>query len=269
MEIEDTTETRLLADTDEETHTSEPQLTTSKEPSDFSAVFSLFQSYLDKKLVDLKDDLREETRHTTDYVASKLKETAELSFKYKGNQQQHKFNRGLADKVSEASSALERKNIPQVSACLTELAKHIKRRNKLIRLADKSPAGWDLVNEYLSDELASGSEDEKKIRKAEKSALTKRNNRQRARSTRRVHPYPSSSTTTTPGPHRLPQSQFPLQPSGLFQRSNLRKAGPTDICFACGLQGHWRVDCRRVSSSRINADSGTPSHGGGNRLTRY
>ena len=144
MDTEDLAESRLLADTDEEIHAgnSHTQQTpsTSNEPSDIGAAFTLFQSYLDKKLVASKEDLREETRHTTDFVASKIKETSELSFKYKGNQQ-HKFNRGLADKVCEASSALERKNISQVSNCLAELAKSIKRRNKLIHLAEKSPAG--------------------------------------------------------------------------------------------------------------------------------
>ena len=81
-------ESRLLADTDEEIHAgnSHTQQTpsTSNEPPDIGAAFTLFQSYLDKKLVGLKDDLREEARHTTDFVARKIKETSELSFKYKG-----------------------------------------------------------------------------------------------------------------------------------------------------------------------------------------
>ena len=84
------------------------------------------------------------------------------------------------------------------------------------------------MNEYLSDELASGSEDQKKIRKAEKTALSKQNSRQRARTTRRTHPYSSSSTATAPSLHRFPQSQL-ASPSGPFQRSAPRKAAPTDI----------------------------------------
>ena len=60
---------------------------------------------------------------------------------------------------------------------------------QLIRLADTSAAGWDLVNEYLSDELASGSEDEKRIRRAEQRALRKRKDRrqqQKGKSTPRL-----------------------------------------------------------------------------------
>ena len=38
---------------------------------------------------------------------------------------------------------------------------------KLIRSADKSKAGWDTVNEYISDDLASDSDNDKRIRKTE------------------------------------------------------------------------------------------------------
>ena len=81
---------------------------------------------------------------------------------------------------------------------MEELDSDIKKRNKLIRLADKSAAGWDLVNEYLSDELASGSEDEKRIRRAEQRALRKRNQRQqKAKPSKQGYSQPQSSTTTT------------------------------------------------------------------------
>ena len=141
-------EDQLLPDIDEEVPAGESRVRTllTNEISNTAAAFSLFKDYLDKKLIDLKDYLKEEARSTTDLAANKLKETSELTFIYEGNKQQHKFNRGLADQIVLVSKALERKNIAQATISLGELSKLIKRRNKLIRLADKSPAGWDLVN---------------------------------------------------------------------------------------------------------------------------
>ena len=50
----------------------------------------------------------------------------------------------------------------------------IRKRQKLIRIADKSADGWKVVDEYVSDELASGSEDEKRLKKAKEAASRKR-----------------------------------------------------------------------------------------------
>ena len=44
----------------------------------------------------------------------------------------------------------------------------ISKRVKAIKLADKSEFGWATVDEYLSDELASDSDDEKRIYRAER-----------------------------------------------------------------------------------------------------
>ena len=130
---------------------------------------------------------------------------------------------------------------------LEELDSNIKKRNKLIRLADKSAAGWDLVNEYLSDELASGSEDEKRIRRAEQRALRKRKDRQQQKVKSTVKQSQRSATTTL----------FAGQPQFNFRSSSrsftpIRKATPGDSCFACGQQGHWRSQCRAsVLASQI------------------
>ena len=51
---------------------------------------------------------------------------------------------------------------------LKGVIKSIDKQNKLIRLADKSEVGWLMVNEYVTDDLASDSGDDAKIRKAEK-----------------------------------------------------------------------------------------------------
>ena len=50
----------------------------------------------------------------------------------------------------------------------------LRKQNKLVRIAEKSIAGWDAANKYGSNSVASDSEDEKRIRRAEQRALSKR-----------------------------------------------------------------------------------------------
>ena len=134
----------------------------SSESTDLASTFALFKDYFDKKLTALKRDIQDSLSNSGS-IAKKLKEESKISFKFEGNKKQFYSNSGLAEKVHSASTALGKRNFEVVRGYLEELDPDIKKRNKLIRLADKSAAGWDLVNEYLSDELASGSEDEKRI----------------------------------------------------------------------------------------------------------
>ena len=48
--------------------------------------------------------------------------------------------------------------------------KEMEARQKLMRIVDHSDLGWQVVDAYESDELASGDEDAKHIEKAEKVA---------------------------------------------------------------------------------------------------
>lgn len=48
-----------------------------------------------------------------------------------------------------------------------------RRRIKLIRIADKSEFSWETVNHYEADELASNSEDDKRIYRSERRAQKK------------------------------------------------------------------------------------------------
>ena len=168
----------------------------SSESSDLASTFALFKDYFDKKLTALKRDIQEDSLSNSDSIAKKLKEESKISFKFQGNKKQFYFNSDLAEKVHAASTALGKRKLEAVRGYLEELDSDIKKRNKLIRLADKSAAGWDLVNEYLSDELASGSEDEKRIRRAEQRALLKIVNN------RKGSP-PSSRVSHLPPPLRL------------------------------------------------------------------
>ena len=45
------------------------------------------------------------------------------------------------------------------------------KQQKLIKIADREEHGWDVVRHYVSDDLASDSEDEKNLNRARREAL--------------------------------------------------------------------------------------------------
>ena len=124
-----------------------------------------------------KEDIRSSHEEATEKLAKRVKRN---KFKRRGNELQHKFNDEVIEKFEEVEGELAKitvdtlaKGIKSPVSKAKQNLKECKERQKLIRLADRSEFGWDVVKEYEEDELAKGSDDEKRIQRAEKAAEKK------------------------------------------------------------------------------------------------
>ena len=148
------------------------------------------KAYFDIKFDSLKKEISEEQKLSTHSIIKKLKLDKEVSFRFSGNKKQFNFNSEIIESVedslqlvSQLKDVIDLEDFETTSFAapllnLDEYLKHtqklIKKRNKLIRIADKSEAGWAAVDEYLSNEVAFSPDDEKKIRAVETRALRKK-----------------------------------------------------------------------------------------------
>ena len=100
----------------------------------------------------------------------------EIDFNFQGNEMQHVklFNVKLVKELENISFLVSKGSVSRVKKKIYKLVEEVQRRNKLMELADRSHAGWATVQEYLFNNLASDSEDEKWMRAAESKALAKR-----------------------------------------------------------------------------------------------
>ena len=131
----------------------------------------LFSAISDVKgqISSMKRDLTKERDEANDQLVKRLKLEKKTVFKRKGNERQHGFNAEVQEKLVSASGALEDAppDIEKAKKILKEGEEIIKERQKLIRVADRSEHGWATVDEYVADELADDSDDEKRLFKAE------------------------------------------------------------------------------------------------------
>ena len=126
-----------------------------------------FRSHPDDKLLSLEENL---TKQTAARVTKKLK-LSNVELNYKGNQRQFQFNLEQKEKLEEALDSIRN---TAAKSLVKEGIEALGKRNKLIRLADRSEAGWRALEEYIAIEDVPDSDDDRKMRQAEQRAIRKK-----------------------------------------------------------------------------------------------
>ena len=198
---------------------------TSEEENADMGSFNKFKDYLDQQFQEFKDD----------FVPDKRKSKKEKDFNKQSCKIQYEFNDEQMRLVEKALYYLKHKNIKKAKNKLKDLNKNLKKRNKLVKIADKSPGGWNTVKEYETDSVASDTADEKRLKRAEKRALERI----------QADSKPSKRHKPSPTLSRNPESS-----SGSRYTTKHSKSRSNDRCLACNRYGHWRHECPERKSRR-------------------
>lgn len=128
-------------------------------------VFAMFKTYLEERI--------DEKGKQIELKGKTEKEVVQLN--YKGNQKQYELNAKIDSILEEIEKSNSRDGQnSRISTLVKEAKSLIKRRQKLIKIADRNKDGWKIVEEYESDDLASDSEDEKRLKRAKEAVSKKR-----------------------------------------------------------------------------------------------
>ena len=207
---------------------------------DFTRLLGAMVAMQDQ-MASMKRELTQERSEANEMLVKKLKMDKKPIFKKKAHEKQFEFNVELKDKLEEASAGLnaDPPAIEKAKTALKEGEVLINQRQKLIKIADRSEHGWATVEEYMADELAENSDDEKRLYKAESRAGRKLKDTKAKRGKKPLRksflgwqarpnnaPPPVSAGPNATASHNLPPSR-PFQPQVL---------GP---CFQCGKLGHF------------------------------
>ena len=206
-------------------------------------------NYFDDKLDMFQRKIDEDRDQDIPSQPYKRQKTSDKDFKRRGNKMQYEHNLQVDEHTKTALWQL-RRNPPNIAKAVDELEQGrylTSIRNKHILLADSSDGGWSTVDEYTNKELASDSEDDKKMRRAESSALRKLESKKTKSSKARSQQRSNYNQYNNRG------NFYPSTFQGQFQQNFPRPSfsqprasatfGQSDICHLCGKTGHWRRSC--------------------------
>lgn len=220
-----------------------------------------------EEMTSLKRELADDREAADERLLKKIKLEKAPTFKKKTHEKQYQFNEQVACKFESASASLSEAPpaVEKAKTLLEEGTKLVSERQKLIRMADRSEHGWATVDEYLEDELADNSDDEKRIQKTEFRA-GKKLKAVAAKNARRkpgvVQKRPGQVSGLT-GKYAPPPSGMAAQLSvlgmvplvaqpvagyatkwpGTMNAVSARSPPLQGPCFNCGIVGHVKKFC--------------------------
>lgn len=208
------------------------------DPSVVQAIVNQSLASVSETLVKAVDDRLEEfrkrfaTSSSESVHPSKRLKIEANQIKKPGNQQQFDHGIKVLEKFESGLDFLGQSKVDKAQEALKEGIDLVLHRIKLIRIADKSEFGWETVNQYEADELASNSEDDKRIYRSERRAEKKQRDKRKKK--------PSSRSLPPAKPIVYPISAITSNRS--YDRPTL---GP---CYACGKFGHLQTKCPQKAS---------------------
>ena len=159
-----------------------------------ASVTRQISSLIDTRFDNFKEQFTEENSSSVEAAVKRAKR-ARFVFQSKGNEQQFEHAESVLDKLESAKDALNANATSRAKTDIEEGIALVTKRMKVIKIADRSQYSWATVQEYLSDELTSDSEDEKRLfrseRRAEKKVKEAKKKRSQKYQQRRFQPYSS------------------------------------------------------------------------------
>lgn len=218
-----------------------------QEETGMAAVLAAIKEMRDD-MTHMKKEMRQEREAADERLVKRIKLDPIPTFKKKGHEKQFRFNSSVEEKLDDISAALQETPpaIEKAKTALEEGKQLITNRQKLIKIADRSEFGWSTVEEYVEDELADNSDDEKRLLRAEGRAKRKykaneekkKKQHDRKQFLKRDIRFPRTANSIRDGPN---QSHSRNNPIPLANNGTI--SSPLGPCFQCGKTGHLRRYC--------------------------
>ena len=244
----------------------ENEAETQEEPEEVtgqSDPLNIVFSYFDSRFQEIQSQIR---KNKDKEPAEKKRKIQVETFKQKGHSLQHEFNTDIMEDLQDIIDNIDEQD--PISTSLKVVISKLKKRNKLIKIADSTEGGWAVVAEYEKDPIGSDSDDCKKIRQAETRALKRKNTEkvksgtfkpsstlrnprigQQFRNVDFKHDYSPTSSSSRQYPFQYRSNSYPQHPNSSQSWKSWHKTEAAEHCFGCGEQGNGRWTCPKRKQS--------------------